>query len=191
MKLDFKLDFLYYQKQQILDDIDEQFLKNKPDIRKFKEYISKSNIENILELLVFSYSKEYANETHWSTRFIGNIDNIPTYPEELNPYVDIYLEEKNIKVHNLKKVIFKLHDDADLNATFIDWLLIEFTDSLSFSHLESTIKKGLTKVSFDSSEQDNSIIFTPKEGAISKITITKNSFKMEINQKKWKIYRGL
>ena len=64
MELDFKLDFFYYQKQLILDAADEDHEKLQPDAWKFEDYIKKTSIKEILELLILSYAKEYANDIY-------------------------------------------------------------------------------------------------------------------------------
>ncbi len=190
MKLDFKLDFFYYQKQLILDGIDEDHEKLQPDAWKFKDYIKKASLEEVLELLIFSYAKEYANDTYWSTRFLDNIDEKKVYPKELDPYIDLFFENEEITRKEFNKIIYKMYEDSENNCYYTEWMYFEFTESQQLSKLLNAIKRGLKEVSYTERQEGGFTIIEPKESAILKITVSANDIKIDINPDKWRVYRG-
>lgn len=190
MKLDFKLDFIYYQKKHILDGEDEHYVKLRPDSWKFDEYRKKASLEELLKLLVFCYRKEYANAIYWSTFFIGHSESEPKYPEDLNPDLDIYLEEDDIKISGFKKVSFKEYDDEDNNCFYTEWMKFEFANSQTVNTLSNAVKKGLDDVSYNEIQDLSSVTIEPIDSAISKIVVTPNTFRMDLNPNKWKVYAG-
>ncbi|WP_428743393.1 hypothetical protein [Tenacibaculum sp.] len=190
MKLDFNLDFLYYQGELILDGRDEKKEELRPDSIKFKKYVKETSIENLVELLILSYAKRYANDIYWSTRFIGDLDNNISYPEELNEDIDFYLEEKEISKEGITKVVFKKYDDIDKNCYYTEWMYFEFTDQHNINNLLEPIKKGLQNVTYSQRQESSDVIIEPKDSAILKITVSSSSLRVDLNPDKWKVYRG-
>lgn len=190
MKLDFKLDFLYHQKEYILDGEDEKTLESRPDALKFNNYIKNASVEDLIQLLVFAYSKEYANEIYWSTQFIGEAKGDTNYPEGLDPSRDIYLVEHEISKDGYNKVVFKLHEDKANNCFYTEWMEFEFSDSQNLNTLINAVQVGFKEVDYVKEEENVLVNFIPRSGAISKLTISTTSLRIDLNSDKWKVYAG-
>lgn len=192
MKINFELDFLYYQPENyVLDGKDEKKEKLRPHSIKFKKFINEASLENLIELLVFSYAKEYANNIYWYNRFMGDLDRNTIFPKELNPHIDVYLEKKEITKKQLSKVIFKMYDDIEKNCYYTKWMYFEFTNQQSLSTLLGAIKKGLKDINYTETENDSIVTIDIEDSAILNITVSSNDLRIELNSKKWKVYRGV
>lgn len=174
----------------ILDAADEDHEKLQPDAWKFEDYIKKTSIKEILELLTLSYAKEYANDIYWSTLFMDNINENKVFPEEIDPYIDILIENNETTTKEFNKIIFKMYDDSENSCNYTEWMYFQFTNPQELNNLLISIKKGLKGIYYTEKQKESSIIIKPKESAISKITLSSNDIRIDLNPEKWRIYRG-
>jgi len=83
-----------------------------------------------------------------------------------------------------------MYDDSENSCYYTEWMYFEFTNTQQLNNLLKAIKKGLKDVSYTEKQQETSIIIEPKESAISKITLSSNDIRIDLNPDKWRIYRG-
>jgi hypothetical protein len=190
MNLDFNLDFFYYQKQIILDGEDPIFLENLKHEIKFWEYTKQASVEDIIELIVFVYAKKYAIN-QWYSAFSDKKNVDSTYPEGLDPELDLYLSQEQIASKYVKSFACKHFDDPEQNTFFVEWIRLEFVNPQQLEGLVQAIIRGLKGVNYTESNEGGLVVFNIQDSPISKIEITSTSFRIDFNPDKWIAYYGM
>ncbi|GGG23246.1 hypothetical protein GCM10011344_24980 [Dokdonia pacifica] len=192
MNIDFKLDFLYYQEEGILDGVDPKMQELYPHINKFGEFINMTSISDLLQLLCISYKKEYCQEHYWFDQFMieGAYKIRTIYPDDLDEEIDLYLPEEKMVRDDLQYLAFKMFNDINRNASFVKEIVINFKESQNYLAIAQSIEDGLEGVSFTREDILDETIFIVLNSPIANIMISTDSFKMVINENKWIKYFG-
>lgn len=191
MNLDFNLDFFYYQREGILDGEDPIYVANRKHEIKFWEYTKQASVEDIIELIVSVYAKKYAIN-QWYSAFSDlekKVDS--TYPEDLDPELDLYLSQEEITSKHVKSYACKHFDDPEQNTFFVEWIRLEFVNSQQLYGLVQAIIRGLKDVNYTESNEGGLVVFNMQDSPISKIEITSTSFRIDFNPDKWIAYYGM
>ena len=121
---------------------------------------------------------------------MDNINENKVFPEEIDPYIDILIENNETTTKEFNKIIFKMYDDSENSCNYTEWMYFQFTNPQELNNLLVSIKKGLKGIYYTEKQKESSIIIKPKESAISKITLSSNDIRIDLNPEKWRIYRG-
>jgi len=192
MNLDFKLDFLYYQEQQILDGKDPKMDELRPHIFKFKEYMGAAPLENIIQLILHAHEEKYPQPKYWYTKLlVPNSSSIEvTYPSDLDEESDLYLSPKEMTRDDLSHLILRQFDDVANNSFLLKELELAFEEPQDYPALVQTIEGSLEGLTFVKDETLEETVFTVEDSPIANVRITPNTFVLGINQDTWIRYLG-
>ncbi|NAS30950.1 hypothetical protein GTQ40_08220 [Flavobacteriaceae bacterium R38] len=192
MKIDFNLDFLYYQEKQILDATDPKMDELRPDIESFETYLKTTSILNIVALIVKSYSNNYPQEKYWYTKLlVENAYKINVeYPDNLDEEADLYAITEEIERNDIKHLILRRFDDFKNNSYFLNSLELAFIEPQNLDKLSEAIQRELGNISFSINNTNQQVIFSVDNSPISEIILKPDSFLLNINPNKRVRYFG-
>jgi len=162
MNIDFDLAFLYYQEKQILGADDPKMEESRPHIDKFTTYINTKPLEDIIELLCFSYKEKYGQTNYWYRRFlVRGAYKIPVdYPKELDEESDLYLSKKEMKRSDINSITFRRFDDFNNNVFQLKSLEIAFVETQDYLAFTERIEEVLESISYTKEELTEETIIT-------------------------------
>lgn len=192
MKIDFELEFLYYQERAILDGTDPKMKELEPHIEKFAHYITTVPIKELLKLMIIAYKDRFGQSNYWADYQIKrnrlDYDYNFEYPEDLDEDKDLYMPTKVLERTDLQYIIVRKKLATKYLNPFLDTFEIAYKGlQPDFS---STVQEALSGKAVTKTVNGDHTIFDLQESPIARITLSNDKFIMKINPDYWKFYGG-
>ncbi len=182
------LDFLYYQRVAVLDGVDPKEEKLKKTARVFKKNMKEYKLNEVIQLIIYSYKENYAQHKFFSACFYDvktGLDR-PQEPEGIGKY-DQYMSKQNMARKDIEHSILRIFKDdyEKTNARFLKEMELLFVDN---QELKDSVEEALEGKEFSKNEDGEITIYKVEDSPIAEIELSPKKFVLRTNSDKWKAY---
>lgn len=187
MKLDFKLDFLYYQQKYFLDGSDPMNETFWNDKIKFAEFLNSEKLPKIIRLLVMAYKEKYCDPLIWEV----DLSKKDVHEKRLEPPFaitesDLYMSGKQMYRDDIEYMITYMYEIEDDEKGDFDYLKkMEIVFNTPQPNIAPEIEAELEDVQYQKSVMDSTTIYSFSDSPILEICLSSKAFVLIINPDKW------